>query len=199
LLANDGSGSFAPAGKFGGLYGALELSAADQNGDGRMDLVSAHGSSAVMVLFGQGKGITPYGCAVNPPGSLGVLAGSPTLGTLLTLGVDNPLGTQTPGAFTLLALAFAPDPAFPCGTLLPGFGMAGPGALGEVLLSLVPSPLLLAGPPFAGSGIPSAFALPIPGDGALAGVLVFAQGAIVDPAGATAVGLTDGLRIELGS
>ena len=50
----------------------------------------------------------PYGCGVNPPGSLTTLSGKPQIGTTWTLGIDNPLGTQPSGlAFLRISLASA--------------------------------------------------------------------------------------------
>ncbi len=83
----------------------------------------------------------PYGCGVNPPGSLTVSA-APALGTIITLGVDDPSGMQPPGASAFLAVATTPDAGFPCGTLLPAFG-AGGGGDGELLLGLSPAPFLV--------------------------------------------------------
>ena len=125
--------------------------------------------------------IAPYGCGVNPAGSLTPISGVPSIGTTVTLGVDNPLGTQAPGSLPFLALATAPDPAFPCGTLVPGFGMGGAGAPGELLLGVAPPPfLVVAGAPWAGPGTPAPIALPIPVDATLLGASFFAQGLLFD-------------------
>ena len=62
----------------------------------------------------------------------------PTLGASVTFGLDNPVGTQAPGSIPFLVFAFAPDPSFPCGTQIPGFGMSAPGAAGELLIDLAP-------------------------------------------------------------
>ncbi len=142
-----------------------------------------------------------YGCGTNPPGSLTLAGGSPTLGGTVTLAVHNPLGTQAPGSATALALATTPDAAFPCGTLLPGFGMAGLGAPGEVLLSLAPPPfLVVAGPPWPGA--PTPIALDVPENCSGLGVDVFVQGVIVDPTfgggSGAGIGLTDAARLTLG-
>ena len=196
-------------------FGESVASLGDLDGDGRADFTVGlpgedHGGidhGAVWIAFGDGSApdwaYRPYGACVNPPASLTVLGGLPTVGSVVTLGVDNPLGTQSPGAASLVFLATAPDPAFPCGTPLPGLGMAGPGAPGGLLLSIVPpdpfQPALL-GDAWAGAGSPAAVALAIPSNASLAGVSVFAQGALIDPGAAlgVAVGLTSGVEIQIG-
>ena len=144
---------------------------------------------------------TLYGCGVNPAGSMSVAGGSPAIGDTLELGLDNPLGTQAAGSLTVLALAVAPDAAFPCGLGVPGLGMAGAGAVGELLVDFSIPGLLLNGPAWAGPGSPAVFQLPIPCNPLLVGSTVYAQGAIVDPVAAqgVTVGLTDAVEILLGS
>ena len=143
-----------------------------------------------------------YGCGVNPRESLRVLAGRPRLGATVLLGLDNPPGTQAPGSMPYLVLSTAPDPAFPCGTVLSGFGMTGPGFAGELLLHLHPAslqPQYFAGPPWTGPGHPSPVSLPIPSDPVLTGLSVFGQGILVDTSGPRAkFGLTAGVQLVLG-
>ncbi len=141
--------------------------------------------------------LTPYGCGFNPPDSLLRLSGSGSLGQTLTLGVNNPLGTQSPGALALLAVASSPDAAFPCGSVLPGFGMAGPQTDGEILVSLIPpSPEIFLGPVvWGGVAAPAAFDLPIPNVLSLAERSIFLQGVLVDPSTGSAV--TEGVEIVL--
>lgn len=141
---------------------------------------------------------TPYAC-INPPGSLTVLAGTPKLGTTLTLGVTNPLGTQSSGSLAFLSVSALPGVGFPCGIALPGFGMAGPGAPGEILLDV--SPGILVQPPFGPvlwTGAPAGFALPLPLDPALIGKHLFFEGAMLDLAGPVTLGLTNALDVRLG-
>lgn len=143
---------------------------------------------------------TPYGCGLNPAGSLTVLSGSPTVGTVIELGVDNPLGTQAAGSLSLLGLSLAPDAAFPCGIPVPGWGMTA-GAPGELLLSLSPLDLidpLMIGPPWAGAGLPAPFPLPLPPNCNLLGLSLFAQGVIVELVGPVGIGLSNGLELQLG-
>jgi len=153
--------------------------------------------SIVEVLPGATQGL---GCGVNPAGSLGVLSGAPEIGELLTFGVDNPLGTQGAGSLPVVFVGFAPDPAYPCGTPLPGFGMAGPGAAGELLLSPFAPNLTLSGAPWAGSGTPAPVALPLPFVPGLVGISVYVQGALLDfvAAQGVPVGLTEGVEVLIG-
>ena len=142
-----------------------------------------------------------YGCA-NPKDSLALLGGLPSIGSTLTFGIDNPIGTQGPGSVPLLAIALDPDPGFPCGTLVPGTGMARPGAAGELLLSLAPpNPiLLLAGPPWSGPGSPAPISVGIPNNVYLTGIDLYVQGILLDPTAALGVdiGLTDALELQIG-
>ena len=144
---------------------------------------------------------SPYGCGVNPDGSLTVTGGSPTLGSTLDLGVDNPLGTQAPGSIPAILIAFAPDPAYPCGLPVPGFGMSGPGAPGEVLVALVGPNLFVTGAPWAGPGMPAPFPIAIPDDPVLVTAKLYVQGVIVDPiaAGGVPIGLTGAVEITIGN
>ncbi|MEW6073561.1 MAG: M20/M25/M40 family metallo-hydrolase [Planctomycetota bacterium] len=142
-----------------------------------------------------------YGSGVNPPGSMVILAGTPALGDAFVLGLDNPLGTQSPGAATTLFLSLAPDPAYPAGTLVPGWGMAGPGAEGELLIGVVsPDPVLvLAGPAWTGPGAPATIAVSVPNDPGLAGTYVYGQGLLFDPSAALGVryGLTEAVLVHI--
>ena len=102
----------------------------------------------------------------------------------------------------VVAIASAADPAYPCGTALPGFGMAGGGAAGELLVGFTPpNPFLFAfGSPWSGPGSAAPVSLAVPGDCTLVGVELFAQGALVDPTpGASpAIGLTEGASLLIG-
>jgi len=145
-------------------------------------------------------GTDAYGCGGNPIGSLSVLGGAPVLGGVVTLGVDNPVGTQPAGSTPFLALSTAPAPGFPCGVSLPGYGMSAPGAAGELLLAPTPAPFaVLAGAAWDGA-TPTAFALPIPALCTLLGANVYAQGLMLDVTLALGgpFALTDGAELMLG-
>jgi hypothetical protein len=144
---------------------------------------------------------TVYGCGVNPAGSMTVAGGSPTIGQSVDLGIDNPLGTQAAGSATGLFLGFAPPAGFPCGISIPGFGMGGLGAPGEVLLNPASPAFFLAGGPWLGAGTPTTISIGLPNSPALVGQKVFAQGLIIDPVAAqgVTVGLTDAAEILIGS
>ncbi|MCB9881208.1 MAG: hypothetical protein H6834_05410 [Planctomycetes bacterium] len=138
------------------------------------------------------------GCGTNPRGSLTVLAGSPSLGRSITLGVDNPAGTQSPGSLAFIALGAAPAPSYPCGFLLPGFGMSGP--FGSLQLA-EPSPLLVPGQQaWAGAGRPAPVTLAIPFLTSLLGLPLYAQGVLVDttPGATIPVGLADAAELCFG-
>lgn len=144
--------------------------------------------------------VTKYGCGVNPSGSLEILSGQPRLGQTITVGVDNPLGTQAPGSLSFLSLRFGPDPAFPCGTLLPGWGMDGAGSSGELLTTLAGPGFLIAGPLWNGPGQPAPIPVRLPADCELAGLQIYSQGLIIDPVAAmgVSIGLTEAAEMRIG-
>ncbi len=167
--------------------------------------VSCDGS----VLIGHGFGgawlatwpvesvVAEYGCGVNPPGSLSVVAGEPRIGASITLGVDNPLGTQTAGATPVLLLAAQPWMAFPCGTSVPGWGMAGSAAPGELLVNPV-GLLQLIGPSWTGAGNPAPITFGFPAISGLIGLSIYGQGVMVDPLSANTIGLSSALDLTIG-
>ena len=141
---------------------------------------------------------TAYGCGPNPAGSLVLLGGSGSLGETLTVGVDNPLGTQPAGSLALLAAGIAPDPSFPCGTIVPGGGMPGPYGDGELLISVAGglNPPFLIGPEsWAGPGQPAVIDLPIPDHPALVEFPIYLQGLLVEPG--AGVAFSEAARIVL--
>jgi hypothetical protein len=141
-----------------------------------------------------------YGSGVNPAGSMAVGA-LPRIGSAAELLLDNPPGTQPAGTLPFVLFALAPDPAFPSGTQLPGFGMAGVGAAGELLLD---GSTALGGafpaPVWSGSGTPSVLPVPVPFVTSLAGVSLYAQALFVDPTPGASVplGLTDAAVLTVG-
>ncbi len=148
-----------------------------------------------------GGSITPMGCGLNPAGSLQVLSGAPRLGTTLVLGLDNPLGTQSPGSIPYVLASRSADALFPCGTPRAGFGMGGLGASGELLLD-PRAPLFrkTMGAPWQGPGQPAAVTFRIPRSVSLLGTSLYLQGRLLDatPGALVPVGLTDGVKLTLG-
>ena len=154
-------------------------------------------------LFPNAANLLRYGVEPNPRDSLVALTGRTNVGNTWVAGLDNPLGTQSPGALGQLALSLAPAPGFPAGLPLAGKGMGGPGAVGELLVDLSPGlflPPLVSGADWDGSG-PAAVPLAIPDDAALIDLEVFVQGVLIDPTAAFGVriGLTSGLRVTVES
>jgi len=147
--------------------------------------------------------VSPYGSDVNPPRSLTLAAGTAAIGRTLTFGLDNPLGTQTSGTRTLLNISTAPEEEFPAGDLLAGWGMAGNGAPGELLIAYSRgNPVVhLVGPEWAGPGTLALIPVAVPADPRLIGLTFYCQGLLVDPSASAGVrfGLTNALRLELGS
>jgi len=142
--------------------------------------------------------IVELGCGVNPPDSLRILAGSGRIGTPLTFGVDNPLGTQPVGSSVFVSLSMAPDANFPCGTLISGYGMDG--GPGELLIRTNPTPFrTLGGSLWSGPGNPVPVGFNIPNNPALIGLKLYAQGRVVDftPASPLRLGLTGAFEITL--
>lgn len=152
-------------------------------------------------LFDECHFAQPYGVQA-PANTLSVLSGKPALGTTLTLGVRNPFGTQSAGSNTFLIFSMAPDPNFPGGTSLNGFGMSAPGTPGELLINLQPPDPggLFTGPPLPGGGAPAAIGVPVPSSTSLLGLPVYFQALIADPTVALGVrlALTNGMEIAIG-
>ena len=133
-----------------------------------------------------------YGCGTNPAGSLTVAGGDALPGSPFDLAIQDPTGTRGPG-LAVVAVAGAPDPAFPCGTPVPGVGLAG--GAGEVLVALAPAPLLLGPVAYTGPGTSSTLAAAIPTGPGFIGLHLYLQGVLVDPAG---LGVTNGLDVRVG-
>ena len=161
---------------------------------------------AVHVSFGQvgtiqvnqvASAVLGYGTCNSTAGSLVPVAGSPVIGTTFTIAAHDTSGTSPSGATAPLLLAsLSPDPNFPCGTPLPGFGMAPPGGLGDLLVGITPpNPVaqILGG---IWSGAPVNMDLPIPNDSSLLGVSVYLQAIM---ASASSTRFTEGIRITIGS
>ena len=141
------------------------------------------------------RGMVPVGCGVNPDASLAPAAGLPVLGGTFTLALDDPFGSSPDGSLAFLLAALSPDPAFPCGTPLPGYGMNGP--LGELLVNVLPpDPVAVLGPATWSFGAPAEISIPVPNDPVLLDVDLFLQGVL---ASATTIRFTDGLQATLGN
>ena len=134
-----------------------------------------------------------YGCGVNPEGSLTIVSGNPRVGETVTVGLADPTGTMGLPSGTFLALSLDPGPLFPCGPLVPNWGLFGVGVSGELLVDDIRR--ILVGPDYAG-GAPSTFALNIPNKAAIIGLDLYSQGLLIDPTGR--FGLTGSLEIHVG-
>jgi hypothetical protein len=203
----------------GGLQGPLEIEAffgatvdvlGDFQGDGVPDLVvgatsddsGQFNAGSIRLLF-LDSDLARYGCA-SPEASLLILGGAPRLGTRITFGLRNPFESQGTGSLSFLLGATAPAPFFPCGFLVPGFGMDPTDPVGELLIDLFlpPNPVLvLPGPALTAPDDRAEIQIDIPVDPALDGLELYFQGALLDisPAASIRRGLTEGLRLRLHS
>lgn len=154
-------------------------------------------SGALGVRLAQAQ---PLGCGTNPASSLTV-DNRPAIGTTVQLTVGNPLGTQGTGSLAAIAFGLSTFPT-PCGPLLPGFGMAGPGQNGELLVDIAAGDYVLTVVGIlTNPTAPVAVPYTVPLDPALIFVPFYAQGLVVDPAPGAPVlfGLTNGLELRHGS
>ena len=129
-----------------------------------------------------------FGCS-NPSGSLSI-TGLAELGQTLQISLADPTGQMTIPAVSGLAFSGSSASNFPCGTSLPGFGLA-TGTAGEVLLGSLDG--LVVGPLFTGGS--STFSITLPSQPALVGQQFYFQGLLAS----TRVGVTQGLTIRIGS
>lgn len=143
-------------------------------------------------------GVARLGCGVNPEGSFRVLAGSPRLGTNMTFGVDNPLGTQAPGSVPMIIASWNADARRPCGTLVANLGMSAPGTSGERLLA-APALSSRTGTAWTGPGFPAPVVFKIPANASLVGRTLFVQGRLVDGSAGALIplALADGFALTL--
>ena len=144
--------------------------------------------------------VDPLGCGANPPGSLTVLAGEPRIGTTLTFGVDNPYGTQNPGAIARLGVSMQPDALYPCGRNLPRLSMSRSGQDAEVLIDLTQLIAIATGEVWTGSGNPAAVSFDIEADTSLIGLSIYVQGLLIDKRATSGprIGLAGGFEIKVG-
>lgn len=185
-------------------FGPLTVSGlGDVNGDGTPDFVAGvpenhyGGGFAQLFVSHDAEGhVAEYGCGVNPAGSLVVLGGSPAIGQAITLALTDPTGTAAGNAIAFLLVSSRPAPAYPCGTIKPGWGLGEPDAAGELLIGVVaPDPLLVLD---AGvwTGSPLQLELSIPAVSGLVGASIHLQGALVGSS--HDIGLTSALRLIIG-
>jgi hypothetical protein len=132
------------------------------------------------------------GCGVNPAGSLQVDSGSPTIGTTFSVTLHDPTGQLTSPAASFMGLSAFADPNFPCGTLVPRWGLTAQGSDGELLIG--PTFQTLWGPPWMGTG--ARFDMVIPDDPALTGLTFYMQGLLIDANKRR--GLTGALQLFMG-
>lgn len=127
--------------------------------------------------------------------------GRPAVGTTMTFGVTNPLGTQAPGSTAAMIYSLQPAPGFPCGTPVPGLGMSGSGAPGELLLDATAPLAAQVSGPWNGPSQPVFFQLRTPDDPSLLGARLYAQGALFDPipGNQLPLGLTTGVELVVGT
>ncbi len=159
---------------------------------------AAHGGGELRGQIVTPSAATPFGSGVNPQNSLVTLAGTPSISSTLTLGIDNPTGSQSGPGTGLVFFATQPDSLFPLtgsGTLLSGVGMSGP--IGELLISaFAPNPFLtLIAPGWSGAGAPLPVDLNLPNNKNLVGRTLYLQGALFADSRFT---LTNGLELYLG-
>lgn len=141
--------------------------------------------------FTRVRGTKVYGSPMHPAGTIEV-SGDPTPGSEVMVTLFDPMGTMPLPSQSLLAVSSALPQTFPVGRILPGFGLSGATANGELLIG---SPLRRAvGPDLTGPG-GAMHSIVIPADPALAGTVLYAQGAFVAPG---KIGVTDAVQIAIG-
>lgn len=134
-----------------------------------------------------------YGSGINPPGSLTVVGGLPTLGQTLTLGLGDPSGTMALPSSTVLVVTDDTSPFFPAGFPVQNVGLSMPGAPGEFLLggNIVET---IDGPSWNGSLV--SVPVPVPNLAGLIGARFWAQGVLYN--GTPRFGLTDAIELFIG-
>ncbi|QDU69484.1 hypothetical protein [Engelhardtia mirabilis] len=180
LLASDSTSSDELGGAVCVAGGVIVAGAARDD-----DVGDACGSA---YLFGAAGVAAPMSECLGNLGSLDLAAGLPFAGQTLTLRTD---GAQPATLASLLVVSAAPVAGWPsCGV---DFGTAG-----ELLVDLAPSSELFASiVPWTGA--PADFSISVPSVAGLAGLQIYAQGALLAPLSPTeTVRLTHGLEITLG-
>ncbi len=190
-----------------GIAGDIDL-----NNDGIPDLVvgaafddaagADRGALWQLKLSGVGPAaVFPFGCDTSVSGSLRVESGLPRIGESILFAMDNPFGTQGAGSVPFVLLTDYSDASYPCGGLIAGLGMSGPGSAGEVLIDLSGGVLVLPGSSWNGNPN-TALTVPVvvPDETGLVGRNVYAQGLIFDPfpSSGVEIGLTSALELRFG-
>ncbi len=155
-----------------------------------------YGTASIFSISGACAGL-PYGTEYNPPGSLIQMSAAPSPGSVVTLGINNPYGTQAPGSIPLLVLAGAPQDNFPGGKIINFGGMSGPGATCELLTEA--STILVVGAPWQGPGIPAPVSIAIPNNPIVVGKTFYTQGWLFDPfaLGGVSTGCTTAMQVTI--
>lgn len=144
------------------------------------------------LTFTRRRSTLVYGSGINPAGSMQV-GGDPRLGNTITLRLDDPLAVMPTPAEAFVLVSTGAIPTFPVGRVLPGHGLAGPNADGELLVG---GALRRAG---AGTftGAPIDFDIDLPTSSAFVGTALYVQGVFLDPSTGRR-GLTDAAEILVG-
>jgi PKD repeat protein len=173
-----------------------------QVGNGGEDLSSSFGLFDDFRLEQAPATALRYGCDPAVRGTLRVLSGEPRIGTTLTLGVDNPLGTQGPNSRAYVWVSRQSDLGYPCGTWSPSFGMSAAGAPGEILVDRTAGILLKTtlGGLWSTPGTPAPVPVTMPTSLAWIGQRLYVQGYLVDSRSTYGVrtAVTDALELLLG-
>jgi len=140
-----------------------------------------------------------YGCDPAVRGSLTLRSGEARLGQTIIVGVDNPLGTQGSNSAASVWMSRQADALYPCGTLLPNFGMSGPGANGEILVNRNAGVLIktVVGGRWTAPGSPAMVPIVLPTALSWIGQSIYLQGVLTDGRVTYGVrtGVTDGLKL----
>lgn len=121
--------------------------------------------------------VVPYGCGLAPADSLTLKNGLPTLGSTFQVSSVVPGGPQ--GLLQGISILFAntsADPAYPCGTPLPGYGYGG--QQGELLIPLDQLMTLSTGQPDGADSV--VFDVAIPATPSFEGAHVYLQAAHIN-------------------